>query len=575
MAIRGPVSQTWFLVLLEMLSTVIFILTAWIAKSTHTPRVALAGFIIDSSSTLTLLSILSGLLSTLLTLVLACVFELIHWALTVRDDGLSSVSLLGLSPTTGIMGSLTIIFTRRLRAVDRLWPLLRVALTVAVWISSVLLFADTSMGIAYDRVDDYLATAGIGPFNGSYVARYIQRLQDLDPGNPHTNVPYTVQASVFNLVTNPLHSVATRPVPVSACVRGDCDSYLFPGGLISATPWPPLNKSWAPVIQISDTPACQIDFRNDLDNGEVFSDRDCSVFGANATRVGVRFCLAGSRNHQGSYIAGLYVCPEGVRNGTCIQNSAPFYPNITATFSVFNRRASSVSSRSNMTILSVTSTNTPAQNPSIDLQTYRAAIAWILDFNSAIIPGPTSVAALFWNGQTQLSQTYWYPELKHTFQSILAFPLRMFHANGVGNVDVDGGQLSDKLPPEFYTNASIAVPHERIIINMAMFSIFVVLQGSLHLFVWTVLVWLWIKRLALPVISSYPLVNFAFKTKYKGRNHVAAKREEISLPNGPLGAGDRDVVLALQGTRHFLRTDNERLSLLSNDSQQQRAVATF
>ncbi|KAL3483380.1 hypothetical protein BJX62DRAFT_79925 [Aspergillus germanicus] len=228
-----------------------------------------------------------------------------------------------------------------------------------------------------------------------------------------------------------------------------------------------------------------------------------------------------------------------------------------------------------MTILSVTSTNTPAQNPSIALQTYRAAIAWILDFNSAVIPSPTSVAALFWNGQTQLSQIYWSTELKHTFQSILAFPLRMFHANGVGNVDVDGGQLSDKLPHEFYTNASIAVPHNRIIINTAMFSIFVLLQSVVHLFIWAVLAWLWIYRPGLPVITSYPLFNVAFKTKYKGRNHVAAKREEINLPNGPLRACDRDVVLALQGTRHFLRTDDERLGLLSNDSQQQRAVVTF
>jgi hypothetical protein len=43
----------------------------------------------------------------------------------VRHDGLSSLGLLGLSPTTGIMGSLAIIFTRQLRAVDRLRPFFR------------------------------------------------------------------------------------------------------------------------------------------------------------------------------------------------------------------------------------------------------------------------------------------------------------------------------------------------------------------------------------------------------------------------------------------------------------------
>jgi hypothetical protein len=46
-------------------------------------------------------------------------------------------------------------------------------------------------------------------------------------------------------------------------------------------------------------------------------------------------------------------------------------------------------------------------------------------------------------------------------------------------------------------------------------------------------------------MTLYLLFNFAFKTKYKGRNHVAAKREEVNLLNGLLGTGDRDVVLAL------------------------------
>ncbi|KAL2852043.1 hypothetical protein BJY01DRAFT_244659 [Aspergillus pseudoustus] len=568
MAARGPVSQTWLPILLEVLSTVVFILTAWIAKSTHTPRVALAGFIIDSSSTLTLLSIFSGLLSTLLTIVLSCIFELIHWALTVREDGLSSIGLLGLSPTTGIMGSLTIIFTRRLRATDRLWPLLRVALTIAVWISGVVLFADTSMGMTYDGVFEYPVTAGVGSFNGSYVSRYIEYLRGLEPGYEHTVVPYSVQAIVFNLVTNPLHSVASRPVRVGACVQDECDSYLLPGGLITATPWPPLMEPSAPVIHIVDTPACQIDFRNSLSNGDAFSEQDCSVFGASTTLLGVRFCLAKSQIVQGSFIAGLYVCPGGARNGTCSQGSASVYPNITTTFSVFNRKASFVASRANMTILSVSSLNTPIQNPSLDLESYRAAIGWILDFNAAIIPPNTAVAANFWNGQTQLGNKYWSGELRQVFQSILAFPLRMFHANGIGNIDEDWGRMSDNLPREFYTNASIAIPHNRIIINTAMFSMFVVLQAVVHIFSWVVFAWLWMKRPSLPAITSYPLFNFAFQTKYKARGHAVAKGKQDYLSNGPVKANDGNVLSALQGGCHFLRADGERLNLLTNMGQQ-------
>ncbi|KAL3458892.1 hypothetical protein BJX64DRAFT_291799 [Aspergillus heterothallicus] len=570
MAIRGPFSQTWLPILLEVVSTAVFILTAWIAKSTHTPRVALAGFVIDSSSTLTLLSIFSGILSTLLTVVLACVFELIHWALTVRDDGLSSIALLGLSPTTGIMGSLTIIFTRGLQATDRLWPLLRVTLTVAVWISGVVLFADTSMGMTYNSVQSYTVTAGVGPFNGSYVARYRQRLQDMETGYQHTIVPFSVQAIVYNLVTNPLHSVAGHPVPTGACVRDACDSYLLPGGLISGTPWPPLMKQWAPVIEFPKVPACQIDFRNGNDDGDVFSDQDCSAFGGNMTLLGVRFCLARSRILEGTYIAGLYVCPLGVRNGTCVTGGSSIYPNITTTFSVFNRQVSFVASRSNMTILSVGSLSAPVQDVSLDLEAYRDAIAWILDFNAAGIPPHTAVASSFWNGQTQLQQLYWSAELRQMFQSILAFPLRMFQANGIGNIDVDWGRMSLDLPREFYTNASIATAHNRIIINTATFSVFIILQGILHLLIWGVLVWLWVKRPELPAISSYALFNFAFKTKYRGRvTNGHGKEGRIYLPNGLLTANDGDVVYALQGGRDTLRADPESLHLSNNQSGHQ------
>jgi hypothetical protein len=66
----------------------------------------------------------------------------------------------------------------------------------------------------------------------------------------------------------------------------------------------------------------------------------------------------------------------------------------------------------------------------------------------------------------------------------------MFYANGIGNIDEDWGQRGENLPPEFYTTASIAIPHDRIIINTAMFLIFVLLQGAVQLFIWAVLAWL-------------------------------------------------------------------------------------
>jgi hypothetical protein len=169
--------------------------------------------------------------------------------------------------------------------------------------------ANTEMGTAYEPVFNYNATAGVGQFNGSYARDYIGNLQNNAPGYPYSIVPYWIQATVNDLIISPLHSVASKPVPVAACAAhgSSCDSYLLPGGLLSSSPWPPTDHPSATVIRFSNAPSIQFDFYKEIGQGIQFRDGDCSIYGNRTSLIGIKFCISESQAFEGSFSAGRRV----------------------------------------------------------------------------------------------------------------------------------------------------------------------------------------------------------------------------------------------------------------------------
>jgi len=109
-------------------ATATFIVTAWFANATfsgessaRTFRVLKDVLHIDVRNTLTVLSILQGVLSFLMGIVLDDVLELVQWSLMGRAQGLQTLSILGLSPTTGAAGTLGIVFSRMANKTNRIW----------------------------------------------------------------------------------------------------------------------------------------------------------------------------------------------------------------------------------------------------------------------------------------------------------------------------------------------------------------------------------------------------------------------------------------------------------------------
>jgi hypothetical protein len=157
---------------------------------------------------------------------------------------------------------------------------------------------------------------------------------------------------------------------------------------------------------------------------------------------------------------GLYVCPNGVQGGQCLPSTGS-KPNLTTTFSVYQRVTSMIASRANFSILSLTTLGEPTLHPEIDLSAYKDALNWLLDFNASGIPATTSIAEHFWTAQDQLSNQYWSGVPYQTLQSILALPFWQFNANNYGNTQLVDRQVVSTLPADLYTTASIVEPHTR------------------------------------------------------------------------------------------------------------------
>jgi hypothetical protein len=209
---------------------------------------------------------------------------------------------------------------------------------------------------------------------------------------------------------------------------------------------------------------------------------------------------------------GIFVCPKGSVDDQCVGDGP--LPNITTTFAVYHRKSSIVTSRSNFSILAVTDVMDAEIDPELDMNGFKQALNWMLDFDKAGIPSVSSIVGIFWGGQEQLSNTYWEPELIATFESILAYPIWFFNWNNFGNVNLSARVMSANLPKEFYTAATLTRPYTKIELSRPFVIAFLLLECIVLLSVVASLVWLCIGTKAFPKLTSFPIMNFLLKARH-------------------------------------------------------------
>jgi hypothetical protein len=365
----------------------------------------------------------------------------------------------------------------------------------------------------YDTALVYEVTSGVGPFSGSYVDSFINSFQDQETDPPTSIVPYAYSSVVHNLVTNSLFSTVTEPVLCEPSERDlECASYIVSGGLSLAAPWTPAGNADHRLVRIRDVPTIQIEFQG-RSGAKSFSDSDCLFFGSNRSRIAAELCLSsvGDPMH-----AGLFLC-DGMNSasGRCGPDQAPTTPNITTTMTVFRRRATVISARSNLTITGLSDLTTPELVPfaAPDIEAYKAALSWLLDFSAANLPAQSSILEIFWDNQNRLSDSYIDGILLQNFRSVLAFPIWLFNANNYGNTALDNTVLNPGLPTEFYTKAAVVSPLVKLHFDPTLLRVFIALEGVVLLALWAALPWLFSPRSpgSSLATSAFPAVDFLFK----------------------------------------------------------------
>lgn len=110
----------------------------------------------------------------------------------------------------------------------------------------------------------------------------------------------------------------------------------------------------------------------------------------------------------------------------------------------------------------------------------------------------------------------------------LAFLLWFFQPNNLGNTRLEAKEIISVLPGDFYTTTHTITPYTKLVIGRAMFFAFLILDGTVLVFVWGVAIWLCLSPRRMPKISSFPRFDFAFKTRVMDSGGGTLSREDYA-----------------------------------------------
>ncbi|KAJ5746569.1 hypothetical protein N7520_011751 [Penicillium odoratum] len=542
------------LVAWTVFATVTFALTAWFSSTTfvlNTGYEIQSRFHVSFANTVIILRILQGVTSWATSSAVAVSFETAMWASTTSAAGSRILTLLTISPMTGVTGVLKLICSKATTGIARAWG--SASMTLHSKSSSIdeILPVNTSATTSYYPINTFDVLAGTGPFNGSLIGPFLEEF--------NTTIPYFAIAGSYSFVNDPAFSISIEP---SSCAgeMTPCNSYLFPGGIYLM--WPQLNSSMPvdTVISIENAPAMRVDFAKGLSsNDNFFLAADCTTYGDGpVARLAASLFTVDAKALMMDL--GIYVCGKGTLNGEClVALDSGSTSNVTTAFSISSYTASSINSVSNNTILSAFDLASQNTMYSIDARALSLAVGWLLNYTAANLPVESSLDFQFWETGSDEYLDIWEINAYTMLKSIIGFILWEFNANNNGNPAVSNTESNDQtpdLPAEFHTTASICLPFARFILDRTYFVAYIVLQSTALAFCWAMVLCGFVIHRQIPATTTFPVVDFGAKLRQMdradGRLFLEVGRED----------SDKQITHALQRVRvtsHCMKKEDFRL----------------
>ncbi|GKT50503.1 uncharacterized protein ColSpa_10684 [Colletotrichum spaethianum] len=187
-------------------------------------------FVMSSKNSIFILRVLTELCAITLAALVVVVVEDLQWALASRPGGVSLLHFVGLDSGTGVWGLLRLLATAEWKY--KYSSLFRLLVICSIPLPGVILMGAISIDMVTFPEKTYNVSAGIAPFNASYVYEIQQSTATallVQMGSPAWS-----DRDSFSL--DPLDDAAGKCVDVSGKWAACDESHLLTGGIVSIAP---------------------------------------------------------------------------------------------------------------------------------------------------------------------------------------------------------------------------------------------------------------------------------------------------------------------------------------------------
>ncbi|KAK1997788.1 hypothetical protein LX36DRAFT_635586 [Colletotrichum falcatum] len=473
-------------------------------------------FVMSSKNAILVLRVVTELCAITLAALVVVVVEDLQWALASRPGGVSLIHFVGLDSGTGVWGLLRLLATAEWK--QKYSSLFRLLVLCSIPLPGVILMGAISIEMVTFPEKTYNVSAGIAPFNASYVyniGRSTATAMLVQMGSPSWS-----GRDSFSLDPLDRQSGGKCTDPNGGWVACD-ESHMLTGGIVAVAPQTDdlkqLPESTAYVIPR--TRVVQLEYGPVHDLKKLRATGKCFLLGAAS---GASYWCTGVGQDK-EFLFGSAYCPISLQaTNSCINNTDWTEPlELASSLFVYSRSATITYDRGNFTILAVTDMSTPKQEV-IGLDDYILALSAVVPgFNKSAdaMKGDNSALAIY--AVTALPINESEVAKKQSLKAIrkaMSVPFHYLQANyfssGLSVWELPGPR--EGLPEDMYTTMSISILSHQVVAGQVSRWLFVLVSGLILLASAAIIVATSRVCGKRPDRCGYPTLDFAAVCAVKG-----------------------------------------------------------
>ncbi|KAK2035628.1 hypothetical protein LX32DRAFT_577343 [Colletotrichum zoysiae] len=472
-------------------------------------------FVMSSKNSILILRVLTELCAITLAALVVVVVEDLQWALASRPGGVSLLHFVGLDSGTGVWGLLRLFVTAEWK--HKYSSLFRLLVICSIPLPGVILMGAISIDMVTFPEKTYNVSAGIAPFNASYV-NYIGTSTAtallVQMGSPTWS-----DRDSFSL--DPLDHLSGKCTDANGKWTACDESHILTGGVVAIAPQSDDLKQHpdSTAYVVPRTRVVQLEYGQVHDLKKLRATGKCFLLGA--ASAASYWCTAVGEDKE--FLFGSAYCPISLQTtNSCINNTSWTDPlELASSLFVYSRLATITYDRGNFSILAVTDMTTPKQDI-VALDEYMLSL-------SAVVPG-FNVSADSTKGDNSALAIYAVTALpindsevakKQSLKAIrkaMSVPFHYFQANyfsaGPSVWELRGPR--EGLTEDMYTTMSISVLSHQVVAGPVSRWLFVLVSGLILLLSAAIIVATSRVCGKRPDRCGYPTLDFAAVCAVKG-----------------------------------------------------------